>query len=64
MKPQECYNVNWRGISYNDAIQGRTVWLKAALKLATKLSLNLIENRTSQVIKRALRKFVLTKIAY
>ncbi len=39
MKPQECYNANWRDIGYNDAIQGRTVWLKSRTQACAKVKL-------------------------
>ncbi len=39
MKPEECYNANWRGIGYNDAIQGRTVWLKSRTQACAKVKL-------------------------
>ncbi len=39
MKPQECYNANWRDIGYNDAIQGRSVWLKSRTQACAKVKL-------------------------
>ena len=47
MKPQECYNANWRDIGYNDAIQGRTVWLKSRTQACAKV--NLKPNRSAYI---------------
>ena len=39
MKPEECYNANWRDIGYNDAIQGRKVWLQSRTQACAKVKL-------------------------
>ena len=39
MKPQECVGANWKDIGYNDAIQGRTVWLKSRTEACAKINL-------------------------
>jgi len=39
MKPQECIGANWKDIGYNDAIQGRTVWLKSRTQACSKINL-------------------------
>lgn len=38
MKPQECVGANWKEIGYNDAIQGRSVWLKSRTQACTKIN--------------------------
>ena len=40
MKPQECVNANWKEIGYNDALQGRTVWLKSRTQACAKVNLS------------------------
>jgi len=39
MKPQECAGANWKEIGYNDAIQGRTAWLKSRSQACAKINL-------------------------
>lgn len=39
LKPQECYNANWREIGFNDALEGRTVWLKSRTQACDKVNL-------------------------
>jgi len=39
MKPQECVGANWHDIGYNDAIQGRTVWLQSRTQACAKIQL-------------------------
>lgn len=39
MKPQECINANWQNIGYNDAINGRSVWLKSRTEACAKINL-------------------------
>lgn len=39
MKSQECVNANWRDIGFNDAIQGRTVWLESRTQTCAKANL-------------------------
>lgn len=39
MKPKDCANANWKDIGFNDAAQGRSVWLNSRSKVCARVNI-------------------------